>query len=133
MMGKPTKDDAMIFFEYYKLWNTPLDTEAYEFFAKVSDQPNDFETVHRAAPRGSREASYLERILCSFEQAGVLMKNGLMHPDLFFDAWSSAARTWKRLGPYVVGLREQGKAPRLFENVELLAKREEEWLKESRR
>lgn len=68
-----------------------------------------------------------DRVCCSFEQAGVLMKHELMHPDLYFDAWGNPTRAWERARVVIEGLRSQLGSDELYANFEWLARRGEEW------
>ena len=128
-MSAPTHADAMLFMEYYKLWDTPLDGEAWTLFRSlVSDGTlADFERFSERVTPSSHDFVLFDRVCCSFEQAGVLMKNGLMHPDLYFDAWSSPKRAWEGARIAVEGLRKQRGNDDLYANFEWLARRGEQW------
>ena len=119
----------MLFMEYYKLWDTPLDGEAWTLFRRLSSEGvlEDFERFCEQVPRSSHEYALFDRVCCSFEQAGVLMKHGLMHPDLYFDAWANPTRAWARVRVAVEGLRNMVGGDQLYSNFEWLARRGEEW------
>ena len=55
------------------------------------------------------------------------MKHGLMHPDLYFDAWASPTRAWEVARVAIEGLRNQLGSDDLYSNFEWLAKRGEQW------
>jgi hypothetical protein len=115
--------------EYYKLWDTPLDGEAWACF-RTWRSDGTFESLERfeeRVPAGSREFVLFDRVLCAFEQAGVLMKHGLMHPDLYFDAWASPASAWSAVAAVVRGLRERDDNDHLYANLESLARLAEAW------
>ena len=128
-MTGPTHEQAMLFMEYYKLWDTPADGEAWKLFRTLRDEGvfEDFARFTERVPSGSDEYVLFDRVCCSFEQAGVLMKHGLMHPDLFFDAWASPTSVWMAVEPIIRGLREKHASPQLYANLEWLAKQGEEW------
>ncbi len=128
-MSKPTHADAMLFMEYYKLWDSPMDGEAWQLFRSLNQDGvfDDLEVFNERVPRGSREYVLFDRVCCSFEQAGVLMKHDLMHPDLYFDAWASPTSVWARVGPVIEALRELRGSPLLYVNFEWLAKAGELW------
>lgn len=115
--------------EYYKLWDTPLDGEAWTFFRRAREDGTfeSFETFAERVPSASHEFVLFDRVLCAFEQAGVLMKHGLMHPDLYFDAWASPATAWKVVEQVVRGLRGSRGNAQLYTNLEWLARRADEW------
>jgi hypothetical protein len=119
----------MLFMEYYKLWDTPLDGEAWTLFRSLHAEGalDDFERFCERVPRSGHEYVLFDRVCCSFEQAGVLMKHGLMHPDLYFDAWASPTRAWERSRVAIEGLRKQAASDQLYANFEWLAGRGEEW------
>ncbi len=127
---RPTADDAVVFMKFYELWDTPRDTEAYEFFYKITDEAHTYERFRRLAPRGSHEYTLVDRVLSSFEQAGVLMKHGLMHPALFFEGWTPVRRIWERAMPFVLGIRAEGN-PNAYKNIEWLANEERTYWKQN--
>jgi hypothetical protein len=55
------------------------------------------------------------------------MKHGLMHPDLYFDAWASPASAWKVVEQVVRGLRSSRGNAQLYTNLEWLARRADDW------
>ncbi len=117
----------MLFMEYYKLWDTPLDGEAWTAFRTLHSKGafEDFAAFEKRAPRTSREFILFDRVCRSFEQAGTLMKYGLLHPDLYFDAWASPRAAWRACAKAVHGLRESN--PDAYVNFEWLANRYDEW------
>lgn len=125
----PTYQDGLLFMEYYKLWDTPLDGEAWTFFRRAREDGTfeSFEAFAERVPSGSHEFVLFDRILCAFEQAGVLMKHGLMHPDLYFDAWASPAAAWDIVEKVVRGLRDSRGNGHLYVNVEWLARSAAAW------
>ena len=128
-MAAPTHADAMLFMEYYKLWDTPLDGEAWTFFRSLHADGvlDSFSRFSERVPRSSHEYVLFDRVCCSFEQAGVLMKHGLMNPDLYFDAWANPAPAWERARIAIEGLRDQLGNDELYANFEWLARRAEAW------
>lgn len=127
-MAKPTHADAMLLMEYFKLWDTPFDGEAWTFFRTCREQGvfEDYDRFTEAVPRTSHEWVLFDRVLCAFEQAATLMKHGLMHPDLYFDIWPDPNRVWQRVEVVVRRLREDGD-PRAYSGLEWLAARSAEW------
>lgn len=115
--------------EYYRLWDTPVDGEAWAFFrgAHADGTFKTFETFAERIPRDSHQYVLFDRVLCGFEQAGVLMKHGLMHPDLYFDGWASPAATWATVETVVRGLRESRGNAHLYANLEWLAAKATGW------
>lgn len=128
-MTAPTHADAMLFMEYYKLWDTPADGEAWTLFRSLRDEGtlDDFARFRARVSPDSHEYVLFDRVCCSFEQAGVLMKHGLMHPDLYFDAWASPTATWSHAKTVINGLRDEMAAPEIYTNFEWLARTGHAW------
>jgi hypothetical protein len=118
----------MLFMEYYKLWDTPLDGEAWTFLRSLRSDGalDDFDVFVQKVPRAGREFVLFDRVCCSFEQAGVLMRNELLHPDLYFEGWASPRSAWDMVATVVAGLRERN--PEAYVNFEWLAERYDGWL-----
>src|SRR5260370_9992334 len=89
-MDAPKHADAMVFMESYKLWDTPFDNEAWNAVRRLRTDGafDSCEAFRQAVPAGDPRFG-LERVFCAFEQAGVLMRNGLRHPALYFEGWAS--------------------------------------------
>lgn len=127
-MRKPDHQDAMLFMEYYKLWDSPLDGEAWTTFRtlRAAGALDDFAAFQERVPKTSREFVLFDRVACSFEQAGTLMKHDLLHPDLYFEGWASPRAAWNACATVIQGLRESN--PEAYVNFEWLANRYDEWL-----
>ena len=56
-MTGPTHEQAMVFMEYYKLWDTPADGEAWKLFRTLREEGvlQDFERFTERVPSGSDE------------------------------------------------------------------------------
>jgi hypothetical protein len=125
----PTHADAQLLMTYYQLWDTPVDAEAWTLLRRLRSE-GALESLEkfdaRVAP-GSREFALFDRVLCAFEQAGVLMKHGLMNPDLYFEAWASPVTVWGSVEAVVRGMRARQGEDRLFANLEWLSARAENW------
>lgn len=128
MKRRPDHADAMLLMEYFKLWDTPLDGEAWTFLRKcVADGAfENYERFNESVPRTGHEWVLFDRVLCAYEQAATLMKHDLMHPDLYFDVWPDPSRIWNRVETAVRGIREEGD-PRAYTGLEWLAARSQEW------
>jgi len=128
-MGTPTHDDAMLFMEYYKLWDTPLDSEAWTMVRglRAHGAFDSFDVFRERVPRASREYGLVDRVFCAFEQAGVLMKHGLLHPDLYFEGWSDPRATWTMAEEVIKGMRVEAGSDDLYKNFQWLAAACEQW------
>lgn len=118
----------MLLMEYFKLWDTPLDGEAWTFFRKCSAEGvfESYEKFSGSVDETGHDYVLFDRVLCAYEQAATLMKHGLMHPALFFETWPDPARVWDRVEAVVRGIREHGSAD-AYAGLEWLAARRREW------
>jgi hypothetical protein len=130
-MSAPTHEQGTLLMEYFKLWDTPLDGEAWTFFRKCSAEGvfASYERFSETVDRTSHEFVLFDRVLCAYEQAATLMKHGLMHPSLYFETWADATRVWERVEPVVRGMREHGSSD-AYTGLEWLAVRRQEWAAE---
>jgi hypothetical protein len=127
-VAPPTHADGMLFMEYYKIWDTPRDSEAWTLLHRLKAEGafDDAAAFAARVPRSSPDFGLFDRVCCSFEQAGVLMRNGLLHPDLYFEGWASPRPVWNLVAEAVRGLRETN--AEAYVNFEWLAERYDEWL-----
>lgn len=134
-MAGPTHADGMIFMEYYKLWDTPFDNQAWTAVRRLRAEGafDSYERFRELVPRTSADFGLVDRVFCSFGQAGVLMKYGLLHPDLYFEGWANVVNVWRSAEAVVRGMREEANAPYLYETFEWLAERNAQWKEERAR
>jgi len=127
-MSTPTHDDGMLFMEYYRLWDTPFDNEAWTVVRQLRAEGafDSYEAFREAVPKGDPKFGLVDRVFCAFEQAGVLMRNGLLHPDLYFEGWAPPESVWDAAEAVVAGMRNDG-SPHAYKNFEWLARRAREW------
>jgi hypothetical protein len=118
---------TVAYFEFFGRWETPEDDRAVQLVTGIVRQAPDYQTFLALIPPGSEERSLFERGLGSFEEAGYLIRSGLMREDLFFDGWYAMPQMWERTRPYVDFLRRESGNPRLYENFEWLAERASEF------
>ena len=127
-MSEPTHDQGMLLMEYFKLWDTPLDGEAWTFFRRCAAEGvfDSYERFSAEVEVASHDYVLFDRVLCAYEQAATLMKHGLMHPSLYFETWPDATRVWARVEPVVRGIREE-RSSDAYSGLEWLAGRRQEW------
>jgi hypothetical protein len=78
-------------------------------------------------PAGSPQFVTLDGVLCAYDRAGVLTKNGLLHPALLFAAWRSPAEVWAISETWIRGLQRARGSAHVYENVAWLAEFEQQW------
>jgi hypothetical protein len=122
---KPTKEDASLFLQILAIMNADEDyQEAMRWFTEEVNETNydDFKTKYPMGSEGYRNfmtlGSYAELI-------GTLINKEILSEDLIFDLYGSLF--WEKAGPFVHGIRNDLKMPRLFENYEVCAKKYPEW------
>lgn len=84
------------------------------------------EEIRKAYPPNSEGQRYFDRISAFWESAGTLVKNGLLNEQLFFDRFL-VKPYWEALKPVIFLDRKETNEPRVGENFEWLASREENW------
>jgi hypothetical protein len=105
---------------------TPRDVAGREFVDDLAKRAPDFETFSEVVKPGSEEYLKFDRVFCAYDQAGALVKNGILHPTLFFDAWRSPIALWSFAEPWILGLRERSGTSHLYDNVDWLVEYERE-------
>jgi hypothetical protein len=123
----PTPADRAIYTAFNNIWSTPRDGVARTYFAELQKRASSFEEFSAIVSPGSEESIKFDRVLCAYDQAGALIKNGILHPKLFFSQWQSPRAVWESSEPWVKGLRAKYKTPHLYDNVDWLVSYETEW------
>jgi len=119
-------EDVDMLFRLAELYNTKYDFQAAEWFWGDFHE-HDIESFTSKYAHGSRQYQFFERFTSKFELAGILVEQGFLSADLFFDRYGSLQAEWDKCKPIVYGLREKWKEPRHRENFELLADLGRKW------
>ena len=134
-MVRPSKDDAELLLKLVEISHSPVMEAAFTWLrcdmAVKHEKLKKFEDYEKEYPPGSDGAKHAMAVESFWETAGVLVKHGLIHEDLFFDRFF-VETYWDLLGRWVLGQRETSSEPRLAENFEWLSRKEAEWRKEKR-
>ena len=125
----PTQADQAIFAAFQRIWSTPRDEVGRAFFNELQSRASSYASFAQIVQPGSAEYIKFDRTMCAYDQAGTLMKNGILHPKLFFHQWRSPDEIWQYAEAWVKGLRQARNSPHLWENVDWLAEYETEWRK----
>lgn len=124
---KPTKDDGILLLQYIQTVQTPEMDDVYKWF--MDDfKAKDYKEFKAKYPHGSAGTTNFNRLLTTFELAGVLVSHGVLNEDLFFDL-TPLPFFWPRIEKIVAGMREES-GPILWENAVWLAERHKVWAKE---
>ena len=129
-MSRPKPDDVMVFLRVLERFETPQYEQAYREFLQLAQDCPDYDSLKVRAPQGSAAyADIVDRVLCAYELAAVLIKRGALNEDLFFDIMTPASNIWQKAEAWIRGLQHEFN-PHTFANVEWLAARETEWCRE---
>ena len=110
-MAAPTHDDAVLMVQLAQ-WGTSMGLE--DAIRTILDDDFDPDTAeHIDQP--------VLAVLYFGESIGTLVKNGLLSRELVHD-WIWVEGLWTRVAPAARKARAQLGEPRLYENLELLAK-----------
>jgi hypothetical protein len=123
-----TRDDINMLLKLAELYNTDYDFEATEWFWKEYKETTTFEEFRNKYPQGSKGAQLFERFTSKFELAGILIKYGFLHENLYFDRYGAVQTEWENTKLVIYGIRKEWNDPRFRENFELLAIRGSKWL-----
>jgi len=119
-MVKPTHQDAIIMLRLYQLSAIAGLSEATNWMWSDNFITDYAEFIKKYLP-GSEGYEKATRICGYYETIGTLYKNGLFNEELLFD-WLAVYLVWDRIKNFAIGLREEAREPRLFENFEAMAK-----------
>ncbi len=122
---QPTPDERAIFEAFDQ--TTPRDAAAWALLAELRRSAPTFEAFEQAVPVSSPQFVTFDWLLCAYDHAGVLTKNGVLHPALLLAAWRSPVEVWTITQVWVRGLQRARHSPHLYENVEWLAEFETRW------
>ncbi len=127
-MRKPTKEDARLLLQLEQLLLMEPNQRALHWFWRIfyPQKIQSIEQIRKLYPSNSEGSTYLDRLSAFWESAGVLVNNGLLNEKLFFDRFL-VKPYWDALKFVIFADREQTQEPRIGENFELLAKKEEGW------
>ena len=124
---EPTADDQAIFAAFNQHTFPAPDKPGWALFAQLQQQAPTYEAFLQLVPLHSPTFVTFDWLLCAYDRAGVLIKNGIIHPALLFKAWRSPEEIWQAAEVWVKGLQREVNSPHLFENAEWLAVFEREW------
>ncbi|MGB8648607.1 MAG: DUF4760 domain-containing protein [Anaerolineae bacterium] len=120
----PTDSDEAVWAAFNEIWSTPRDAEGWALIRELEKRAPDGKTFMQIVPPGSPEYIKFDRVFCAYDQAGTLVKNGILHPALFFSRWESPRRIWAYAEPWIKSLREHAQNPHVYENVDWLVQYE---------
>jgi len=119
-MAKPTYQDASLMLQIAQ-WGAATGLPKANSFLWSDKFESDYKEFVKKYPSGTDEYSYASQICGWFETLGTLFKHGLFNRELLFD-WLLVSGVWDRIKGFALGVREEAKEPKLYENFEAMAK-----------
>ena len=126
-MTKPTKEDAELLLRLLQSQDTPQNNDAMAKFMRDFKTPKNYKKFRSKYPPGSPMFDAVSRVLTNFETAGVLVSQGVLNENLYFDI-SSIGFVWPMVAPIIPGWQKEAGA-NLWENAVWLAERQKWWQK----
>lgn len=124
-MGIPTQEDASLMISLFRLRLDPFMQESEEWFTSHFE-PDSWEELKAKHHENSREWRMLTTVLGYWEMLGALVDHNLLSEDLLFDVMEGMDITWEKVRNWVPSARSE-MGPDLWENIELLATRQQKW------
>ncbi|MGN6722427.1 MAG: DUF4760 domain-containing protein [Marmoricola sp.] len=118
--------EVMVYLNVLDRFETPAYERSWRFFRETAEQCPDYASFRERCPLWSEPYSEIDRVLCTYETAAVLIRHGGLNEDLFFEQIPRVIDVWEAAAPWVEGLRIDYRAT-LFRSVEWLAERMAEW------
>ena len=124
-MSKPTKEDAALLLQLLAVWAAnERNIKAANFVLEEFHEKN-YEDFKNKYPIGSEGYRNIVTFASNGELIGVLVNNELLSEELIFDLYGSML--WEKVEFILLGMREDAKRPRLYENFEVFAKKYQIW------
>jgi|SRR6185437_14729323 len=124
-MGQVTYEQADLLLRLYELRREPRLRQAREWIAKFDAKTA--EEMKDKYPAGSDADASFRMVLSYWEMVAGIGNRGLIDQDLFFENAGEAWFVWEKVREVVPSLRAHYKHPRMWEQLETLAKRIGEW------
>lgn len=124
-------EEARVFLHLVELTFTPHYATARDWYLGKFET-KDLADFRNKYPDDSDEFARFWTVLGWFETAGVLMKNGRLNSDLFFQRYA-VGPFWTKAKIVVHSLRKESGHKELFEHFEWLVRREQNWHKQQAR
>lgn len=125
------ENDAMIMLKLTEMRMSDKMDDAF-LWMYTQYKADSYEEFKQKYPLTSRtkERKYFSTVCNFFEFCGVLILRGYLNEDLFFDLGFGLDVIWKKVKPIMDDFRKETSV-RMYENFELLYKRNEEWLEKN--
>ncbi len=126
-MSRPANyEDANLILRLFEERREPRLRQAREWFVK-SFRYKTVKEFFDACPLGSEENTSVRMVASYWEMVASFITGGVLHEELFFQSGRELVLCYLRLRPILAELRETNKDPFLYTNLEIVAKRFEEY------
>ena len=123
--------EVTVYLNVLDRFETPAYERAWRFFRETAEQCHDYDSFRSRCPLWSEPYGEIDRVLCTYETAALLIRHAGLDEDLFFEQIPRVIDVWAAAAPWVEGLRRDYRAG-LFRAVEWLAQRMAEWERDPR-
>jgi len=127
ILAKPTKEDADLLLRFFATMRSDEEYRRAERWFYYELDAKSYEEFKQKYPKGSEGDMNFNLCVGYFEILGILVNNGLLNEGLAFEF--IGPMPWKEVMPIVHGIRKEMKEPRVYENLEVLAKKQADWEK----
>lgn len=125
-MGQVTHDQANLLLRLYELRREPRLREARSWFFANFDAKT-IEEMNQKCPPGSEANASMRMVTSYWSMVAGLANRGLLDDDLFFENGGEGWFVWAKIRDIVPAMREMFKNPHAYGQLEVMAKRFEEW------
>jgi hypothetical protein len=127
MRDNPDHHDAELLLRLYDLRREEKLRRARDWFIREFNAEN-IDDFQRRYPAGSEENGYFRMAVSYWDMAASLVNRGLVHEELFFENTGEFWAVWEKMQHLVPAQRERLKSPQIFNNLQRLVTRYEEWM-----
>jgi hypothetical protein len=127
MREHPDHHDAELLLRLYDLRREAKLRQAREWFAEEF-QARTLEDFWLRWPPGCQENAYFRMVVSYWEMAASIVNHGLITEAFFFENTVEFWTVWEKIKHLAPALRENGRNPLLWTNLESLAGKYEKWM-----
>ena len=125
-MGQVTHEQANLMLRLYELRREPRLRQARSWFMERFSAATPEEMMQKYPP-GSEEITSVRMVVSYWDMCASIVNRGLVDDELYFESNGEAWVVWQKLCHLAPTMRATYKNPTMFEHLESLAKRLEEW------
>jgi hypothetical protein len=119
--------DAELLLRLYDLRREEKLRRARVWFSREF-QAKSVEDYMKKYPAGSEENALSRMVVSYWEMVGSIVNSGLINQDFFFQNTAEFFGVWEKMKDLAPAAREAFKNPHLWENLESMARKYEEWM-----